>query len=209
MQQRNIDRMKRLVGTALGMLLMLAPLSAAMAFDAQSVLQQMAQQKQGQARFTETKYMAILDRPVKSSGLLAFRAPSRIEKNTLEPAPENLVLEGDALTLVRAGKQVVIQLRSYPQVLGFVEAIRGVLLGDYQLLGNAYRIEMTGVAEQWRLVLTPRERRVSDVIQQIKVSGGNGKLTGIEYIQADGDYSVMKIEPLPATSGVASDRKPG
>jgi outer membrane lipoprotein-sorting protein len=181
-------------------LLLLTVMAEAWAFDAQTLLQQMGQQKQGQAKFTELKYMAILDRPVKSSGQLAFQAPSRIEKITQEPAPESLVLDGETLTFIRAGKQVVIQLRSYPQVLAFVEAIRGLLLGDYQLLENTYRIDLTGGAEQWRMILTPRERRLSDVIKQIKINGGHGKLSAIEYVQNDGDYSVMKIEPLPLTA---------
>lgn len=164
------------------------------AFSIQDLMQQMGQHKQGEARFAETKYMAILDRPVKSSGTLAFQAPSRIEKNTLEPTPENMLLDGDTLTLVRGGKKRVIQLSSYPQALAFVDSIRGLLLGDFHLLETGYKIQVTGSAENWRLLLLPREQRLAEVIKQIKMSGSYGKLSTIEYIQSDGDYSVMKID---------------
>ncbi len=43
--------------------------------------------------FVEQHFLALLKRPVESSGELIYDAPDRLEKRTIEPRPETLVLE--------------------------------------------------------------------------------------------------------------------
>jgi len=172
------------------------PLAPAFAFDADQLLAALAQEKQGQATFIETKYLAVLDRPIKSSGTLSFRSPDRIEKNTLEPKHEDLVLDGDTLTVAREDRTMTVDLRDHPQVLSFVEAIRGVLVGNARMLEQVYRIELTGDEANWRMVLTPRDARLASVIKVIRMSGG-AQVRSMEYVEANGDHSVMQIDPVP------------
>ena len=49
-------------------------------------------------KFVERKYLAMLTAPLDSSGTLVYTAPGRLEKNTLAPKPERLVLDQDKLT---------------------------------------------------------------------------------------------------------------
>src|SRR5947207_3039459 len=58
------------------------------------LMQGLAARAPGKARFVERKYIAILDKPVESSGELRYIPPDRLEKRTLAPKPELLVLEG-------------------------------------------------------------------------------------------------------------------
>ena len=185
----------RRTASVLAMLASLGAMAPACALDTQGVLALLAQTRQGQAKFTETKHLAMLERPVKSTGTLSFQAPSHLEKITLEPKPESVVLEGDNLSITRNGKTLRVNLRSHPQALAFVEAIRGVLLGDFQLLDQGYTTQLGGNEANWVLVLRPKDKQVSDAIQQINVGGQNGWVRSIELVQADGDRSVMQIEP--------------
>ncbi len=130
---------------AFGLLCLAVPLTPARGFDADQLLAELAQNKQGQATFVETKYLAVLDRPIKSSGILSFESPARIEKDTLQPKREVLVLDADTLTVTRDGRTMTVNLREHAQVLSFVAAIRGVLLGDAQLLEQVYKIDAAGV----------------------------------------------------------------
>jgi len=179
------------------MLWFAAPLTRSHAFDARELLDELAQSKQGRATFVETRYLAVLDRPVKSSGILSFHSPARFEKTTLEPKPETLVLDGDTLTVTRGGRTSAVDLRSHAQVLSFVEAIRGVLLGDIQLLEHAYRIQMSGSEESWQMLLTPQDKQLATAIKQIKIGGGGGQVRTLEYAERGGDRSVMRIDPIP------------
>ena len=172
--------------------------TAAHALDAQGLFALLAQSPQGQAKFTETRHLAMLDRPLKSSGTLSFQAPGRLEKITLEPKSESLVLDGERLTIVRDGKTLRVNLRSHPQALAFVEAIRGVLLGNYEMLEQNYRTLFSGSEDNWNVQLTPKDTQAGVVIKQIKVGGQGALVRSIELLQADGDRSVMQIEPLAA-----------
>lgn len=159
-----------------------------------ALMQQLARHPTGQARFTETKTIAMLDAPVVSSGTLFYGPPNRLEKNTLKPKPESLVLERERLTVVRESKKHELRLNQYPEVASIVEAIRGTLMGNQALLRQYYGLQLSGSEANWRLVLTPADERTQRWVTQILISGKRNLITTIETLQADGDKSVMTIE---------------
>ena len=159
----------------------------------------LAQHPQGAATFTEKKFIAILDQPVESSGELLFIAPARLEKRTLKPKPETMVLDGDTLTLQRGKRTRTLQLKDYPEVAGMIESIRATLAGDRQALERVYRLALDGSAERWTLVLTPLDPKVGAVIARIRMEGIKDVVRSVEILQADGDSSLMTIEKLAPT----------
>ena len=165
-----------------------APLSIAQLMDS------LAKHPQGAATFTEKKFISILDQPVESSGELLFIAPARLEKRTLKPKPETMVLDGDTLTLERGQRKHVLQLRDYPEVAGMIESIRATLAGDRKALERVYQLALDGGNERWTLVLTPLDPRVGAVIARIRMEGAKDVVRSVEITQADGDSSLMTIE---------------
>jgi hypothetical protein len=148
----------------------------------------------GSATFTEKKYISILDLPVESSGELLFVPPARLEKRTLKPKVETLVLDGDALTVERQLQRHVLQLRDYPEVAAMIVSIRATLAGDRTALEGVYRLNLEGSRERWTLVLTPLDTRVGSVIARIRMEGRLGEVRTVEILQADGDRSVMSVQ---------------
>ena len=63
------------------------------------LMREFAAVRSARARFTETKYLKMLDRPMESSGTLSYDAPSRLEKLTLSPKRERMLVEEDKVTL--------------------------------------------------------------------------------------------------------------
>src|SRR5262245_34162166 len=100
------------------------------AWDLQRLMQELAQVKTAKARFTERRHVAILSAPLDSSGTLVYSAPGKLEKQTLTPRPESLVLEGDRLTLEAKGRRRTFALQEHPVIWAFVESIRSTLAGD-------------------------------------------------------------------------------
>src|SRR5690348_605449 len=98
----------------------------------------LAQRKHGTVTYVEEDYLAILDRPVKSSGVLVYDAPDRLEKRTLKPKQESLVLQGDELTVQRGHRTYRVQLSAYPQVAPLVDAIRDTLAGNESALEKVF-----------------------------------------------------------------------
>jgi outer membrane lipoprotein-sorting protein len=167
--------------------------AGAAADDLDSVMHLLASRHHGEVSFVEQQFMSLLKRPVESSGELIYDAPNRLEKRTLEPHPESLVVVGDVLTIQRGHRSHVLELKSYPQILPFVESIRATLAGDRGSLERVFRLEFAGSLERWTLVLIPLDTQVAKTVSQIQIDGARNDLMKVEIRQADGDRSLMTL----------------
>ncbi len=189
---------------ALGLLL-LAALSAAAAAanidpppragtgDLDTVMSLLAQRQHGRVEFVEQKFLSILDHPIESSGELLYDAPDRLEKRTLLPRAETLVLDGSVLTMERGGHRRVLDLHRYPQIQPFVESIRATLAGDRTALERVFHLEFAGGVRRWSLTLAPLERQLQRAIKQVQIDGSQDQLQRVEIRQTDGDRSLMTL----------------
>ena len=168
------------------------------AWDLQQLMDALAQNKSGRATFVETKHIAMLDRPVVSSGELLYTAPDRLEKRTLKPKPESMIVEGGELTIERGGRTYRVQLGAQPQLAAFIDSIRGTLAGDRKALERNYRLGLEGTPQDWVLRLVPVDEKMQAVIKQIRIAGAQDQVKSIEITQADGDSSVMLIDKSTA-----------
>jgi outer membrane lipoprotein-sorting protein len=178
--------------------LALATLSPAAfaAWDLQQLMDSLAQNKSGRATFVDTKHIALLDKPVESSGELLYTAPDRLEKRTLKPKPESMMVNGSELFIERGRQKYHLQLQAYPELAAFIDSIRGTLAGDRKALERNYRLSLEGTAERWTLQLLPLDEKMQAVIQRIRIAGARDQVHSIEITQADGDSSLMTIEKL-------------
>lgn len=172
--------------------------SEAAALDVAELMATLARSSHGAATFTEKKYLAILDAPVESSGELLFVPPARLEKRTLKPTREHLILDGDVLTVERGRRKHVLALKDYPEVAGMIESIRGTLAGDRSALERVYHLSVSGSRERWSLTLVPLDARVGSVVARIRIDGTGGEVRTVEILQADGDRSLMTIDKASA-----------
>ena len=159
------------------------------------LMQSLGQVKTARGKFVERKYLAILSAPLEFSGVLVYTAPGRLEKHTLLPQPESLVLEQDQLTLENKARNQrrTLVLQDYPVIWAFVESIRSTLAGDLQTLNRFYRISLEGSGDRWRLLLAPNEPKMQAVVSEIRISGSKNRIRAIEIVEAGGDRSVMTI----------------
>jgi outer membrane lipoprotein-sorting protein len=185
---------------ALVVLIHFCPLSAGAAAGAETwsleaLMQDLAQVKSAQARFVERKFLRILNEPLETRGTLTYSAPSHLEKHTLTPKRESLVLDQDRLTLedeVRKQRRT-LALQEYPVIWALVESIRATLAGDLQSLNRFYQVRLEGDRREWRLLLTPRESRTHAMVNEIRISGTGRSVRVIEVTEAGGDRSEMTI----------------
>lgn len=186
----------RSVKTAASLLCLFTLSLPAFAWDIGDLMRDLARQKTGHAQFTEKKYIALLDKPVVSSGQLLYVAPDRLEKRTVQPKPELLLLDRDTLTIERGKQKLALRLSDYPEAIAFVDSIRGTLSGNRAVLERSYGLHLAGTAERWTLNLLPSDQRIATLVTRITVSGSRAQVRTIEYVQADGDRSLMTIEPI-------------
>ncbi|HKD53123.1 MAG TPA: LolA-related protein [Steroidobacteraceae bacterium] len=159
------------------------------------VLQLLAQRRHGHVSFSEVQKLAMLDQPLHSSGELLYDAPDRLEKRTLQPKPEDLVLEHGTLIMQRGTRRRVLSLHDYPQAVPFVESIRATLAGDRRALEQYFVLQFSGSLASWTLELTPREAVVARSVEHVRIDGERDAIRTVEIRQRDGDLSLLTIGP--------------
>jgi outer membrane lipoprotein-sorting protein len=159
------------------------------------LMRTLASVAQRQATFTEEKHLAALDRPLVSSGELRYRRPAYLEKRTLAPKREDLVIDGERLTITdpASGADHVVDLGSTPEISALVDLVRGTLAGDLAALQQHYRVAIEGTAAAWRLSLVPTEMRLAGFIKVVRIDGEGSEPRRIDTVQANGDWSRMTI----------------
>ncbi len=150
------------------------------------------------ATFDETRHFGALNYPLVSHGTLVYRRPDHLEKNTLQPNPEKLEVDGDTLKITPAdGFPRYISLDGQPEAAVFVDAIRAPLSGDLSLLRRHYAVAATGTLAAWHLDLTPTDPRVKQLLRGLAIAGSDTLVKSIDIILANGDSQSMTISDAP------------
>jgi len=166
---------------------------AAPSGDLDELMSLLAMRRHGRVEFVEQQFLAILDHPVESSGELRYDAPDRLEKRTLLPHPESMVLAGGVLTVQRGERRRVVDLQRYPQIQPFVESIRATLAGDRGALERLFHVDFAGSVERWTLTLVPRDPQLAKTVARVQIGGSRDQLLHVEIREANGDRSLMTL----------------
>jgi Outer membrane lipoprotein carrier protein LolA-like len=177
------------------------PAAAVLAAPATDTLDQLmallGQRQHGHVTFTEVHTSSILDRPLESSGEMFYDAPDRVEKRTLKPKPESMLLEKGQLTLERRRKQYHVALADYPQAVPYIEAIRATLSGDRAALERWFRVTYSDSGAHWILKLVPLEPKAAAEVTEVSIDGALDEITTVTVQLANGDRSVTTLHEAP------------
>ena len=105
-------------------LMPLVGISDAAEWDIDQLMRGLAQIHSSHASFVEKKFIAMLDQPVESSGELFYTAPDHLEKRTLKPKRESMILDRGTLVIERGRQKHELQLQEYPALAAFIDSIR-------------------------------------------------------------------------------------
>jgi hypothetical protein len=177
-----------------------AALPAWATFGFDELMATLAQRRSGEVRFAEQRFVSGLDQTLEYTGTLSFTAPDRLARNTLTPRPESFVVEGDQLTLRRGDRVRRVALDSVPELAAMVAAMRGTLSGDGTVLQRYFKPTVQGAAARWTLTLEPLDIRLLGVVRLLRIDGFRADVRVVELQLADGDRSVMTIEPIAPAS---------
>lgn len=173
-------------------------------FTLEQLTQLLAQVKAGDATFTEKRSVAVLDRTLESTGRLSFAAPDTFVRETLKPRQQKLAVVGNTVTLSQGARTRTVALDAVPEAAVIVEAVRGTLTGNRDALERHFSARVSGSAPRWALELTPPDVRLRGQVASVRVAGTQGVVREVTVALADGDRSVMTIEPVPSPMRPAS-----
>src|SRR5262249_30270888 len=148
------------------------------------LMAELRQVKSARGRFVERKQLAVLSAPIELSGTLLYAAPGRLEKHTLRPRPESMILDGDTLTIerVEGGPRSTFPLQEFPVLRAFVESMRSTLAGDLETLRRFYEVGLSGSESRWRLVLRPVEPKMRELVLEIRIEGERDWVSSVSVL---------------------------
>jgi len=180
------------------------PLRAQAAFDLTQLTQLLSQVKSGEATFKEKRTVDMLERTLESSGRLSFAAPDTFVRETLKPRQDKVAVVGNSVTMSMGSRSRTVPLDSVPEAAVIMEAIRGTLTGNRELLERHFNAAVSGNAQRWLLELVPVEPRLRELVKSVQLGGQQSQVREVTVTMSDGDRSVMTIEPVVAPAKPAS-----
>jgi outer membrane lipoprotein-sorting protein len=178
------------------LVLLVAPALAQSKFDLLQLMQLLAEVKSGEATFTEKRSVAMLERTLEFSGRLSFEAPDTFVRENLKPRQERMAVVGKQMTMSTGSRSRTVPVDSVPEASVIVEAIRGTMTGNQDALEKHFTTTVTGTPPRWSLELVPREPRLREQISVLRLTGQQNAVREVAITMADGDRSVMSIEPV-------------
>jgi outer membrane lipoprotein-sorting protein len=188
----------------LAVALCVVPAWAQSKFELPQLMQLLAQVKSGEASFTEKRSVAMLERTLEFSGRLSFEAPDTFVRENLKPRQERMAVVGKQMTMSMGSRSRTVPVDSVPEASVIVEAIRGTMTGNQDALEKHFTSAVAGTPQRWSLELVPREPRLRELISVLRLAGQQSVVRELFVTMADGDRSVMTIEPLVATNKPAA-----
>jgi len=158
-----------------------------------ALMAQLAQRQHGHITYSEEHFIGVLDRPLKSSGELLYDAPGRLEKRTLLPRPESVVLENGTITAHRGKHTYVANLAEYPQLVPLIDSIRALLAGDLPALEGLFKVEWQSGSPDGKSVSRPETK------PETKPEGkAEGKPEGRSEYQSEWQLRLTPRDPAMA-----------
>ena len=126
-------------------------------------------------QFEQSKTIAVLPMPIRSSGVFEFTQGQGVVWETQEPIQNRIHLTAQGIdTQTTDGNSETLQGQdaTKSQGAGLVASIfMGVIAGDLSQLTRFFTLEANTQGEQWQLVLTPNSPNLGAYIRQIRLEG--------------------------------------
>jgi outer membrane lipoprotein-sorting protein len=161
--------------------------------DMPDLMRLFANGKNIKAEFAERKYIRILDTPVESSGELVFRAPARLEKRTFRPRSESLLIDGSKVSIERGSLRRTFSLDEFADMASLVRSLTATFRGDQVSIEQYFTWKLSGPANRWQLILTPKNSKLFVTLKEIRLAGDSGYVHTVETTLTDGDRSLMTL----------------
>lgn len=162
-------------------------------FTLPGLMARLARVRAAAASFTETKTMALLTTPLRSTGTLSYEASGDLRKTTVSPGPEEFLLHNGTATLTANGQTKRFTLSQVPQLAGLVEGVRATLAGDLPALQRYYVVSLSGGPGGWQLLLRPRAASLSRMMAWMSITGEGDRITGIDSADDRGGETKMQV----------------
>ncbi len=152
--------------------------------------------------FTEEKHVALLARPLRSSGRIIFDRTKGISRTTLAPKKQQVVLTPTTLRMKSAGHTEEVPLDKSKDLRAFATVFPTLLRGDRKELEAAFELGVYSDADWWALTLTPKADSLKKLVKQVTVVGNKSELVSLQITEASGDTTETQLAEIKKNGDV-------
>ena len=142
-----------------------------MSSDLSAVIKQLKQYTIIRSHFTQRKKLEILKNPLISNGYCIISAAG-ISWQMSKPIPATYLLNDQGIFEIKNGTfQKMLGTNSAPAVQFFTSIFDAILKSNFQQLNRQFKIQFSGSANNWQMILTPLAPLLKKMIQYIVLKG--------------------------------------
>lgn len=146
--------------------------------------------------FVQEKHLKILKRPIRTEGVMLYRADEGVCWHTEQPVLSTLVLGREQLRQLdeSGANAMVITAEQQPALFGFTQLFFSLLAGRVDGAAEQFELRIAGDSEQWQLGLVPRSSLLQRFIARMQLDGG-ARVDTVVVTDPGGDNSVIRFTP--------------
>jgi outer membrane lipoprotein-sorting protein len=154
-------------------------------------------------KFVEEKHVALLARPLRSTGTIYFARDRGIARTTLAPRPEQVVLTQRSLRIRKGARIEEVPLDKTKELRAFAMIFPTLLRGDRGELERAFEIGVhRGDHDWWALAFTPKSDALRKLVRRVVVFGRKAEIVSLQVIEASGDTTDTQLTEIHKNGSV-------
>lgn len=153
--------------------------------------------------FREDKRVALLARPLHSTGKIYFQRDKGIARITLTPKRQDAVLTASSLRIRTGQKLEEIPLDKTVDLKAFALIFPTLLRGDRAELERSFAVELYGSdRDWWALSFTPNKESLRALVSRVVVFGKASGLVALRVVEASGDTTETALAEIATNKDV-------
>jgi outer membrane lipoprotein-sorting protein len=155
--------------------------------------------------FSEEKHIALLAKPLRSSGTIYYDRDKGIARTTKAPKPEHVVVTRTTLRFRKGDHTEEIPLDKSKDLKAFALIFPTVLRGERGELERSFDVGLYGSdAAWWALAFTPKTDSLRAMVRRVVVFGHKAELVALQVVEASGDTTETQLSEI-RTNGAVPD----
>ncbi len=145
-------------------------------------------------KFAEQKHVALLARPLTSTGTIVFERDKGIVRAVLTPKPQMVVLTKTSLKIVKGKTVEEIPLEKSKDLKAFAMIFPTLLRGERAALEKSFDIGLYGSdADWWALTFAPKSEALKKFVKTVTVVGKKTDVVALRVVEASGDSTDTQL----------------
>ncbi len=147
--------------------------------------------------FNEEKHVALLAKPLRSTGTIYFDRERGIARATLTPKAQQVVVTRTTLRIKKDKRVEEIPLDKSKDLKAFAMIFPTLLRGERAELEKSFTIGLYGSdAAWWALTFSPKTDSLKKLVKSVTVFGNKTELVSLQVIEASGDSTDTHLTSL-------------